>query len=223
MQGPSAVRWAGWAAGIIAAVVGILAWLLPDPFGLHDPARSPSPGTTSTRSPGPTSTTSARPGIPVDPAASNGGVDTTAAPALGEPVFLQDLQPTDQSANKWFADAAHINGELYARSIIMQPAIGTTPVSYVTYTLGRHYRRFRATAGVEDSSPSATRSRIEVFVDNRKVFSATARKGQAYPIDVNVSGAFELKLIVTALYEPRFGEAVALFWTAFGDGHVIGD
>jgi chitodextrinase len=91
--------------------------------------------------------------------------------------------------------ALQLNGKKYVKGL------GVHASSEIVYTLGGTWNRFKADLGVDDEVPDQAPASVvfEVWADGQRLFrSATLRPTSAtVPVDVDVSGKQQLKLIVT--------------------------
>jgi len=132
----------------------------------------------------------------------------------GRVVYLSDLTPAtvDEDAN-FIRGAKRSSSDLeypYQRDqnargskILLSGAehrkgLGVRAHSALTYSLGGGYRRFQATLGLDDISLGLGAVIGEVWVDGKKVKELSLKgKDAPQPIDLDVSNAKELKLVVT--------------------------
>lgn len=179
----------------------------------------PHPGTTALGAPPSSSTPaavaaeSATPGSPSEPA----------QPLAPMTQYLVDLHPTDETPYAVQARAGSINGTLFPHNLSFlenQDSSGGGQ-SYAVYAVARHFRAFTAVAGIEDTSPSKTAFTVQVLADARVVFSRLMRKGEDAHIDVDLTGVYELKFVVTrAGAVPEFGEYTGDNRLGFGDAQL---
>ena len=109
---------------------------------------------------------------------------------------------------------AHVNGEPSPQSVSIYLYFDGER-GFATYVLGRHYTRLKATVGIDDSSKSAFKAQVEIVADNRRLLQQTVGKGQAVPVDLDVSGVYSITL--SASYRGSGDGTVA-----FGDARVVG-
>ncbi|MEU8631356.1 protein kinase [Amycolatopsis sp. NPDC048633] len=125
--------------------------------------------------------------------ALNGHIKLTVAQSAVE-VYLSDLRPVN--GNSWTNDTlpADIAGKSYLHSVSKSVSY-CSDTGAIEYNISKGYRRFAATAGMDDNSGDAgLKVQLEVFGDGRKLKSVTLELGKATPIDVDVSGVLRLRL-----------------------------
>jgi hypothetical protein len=186
-------------AGILAALtqLGVIQVRSPIVMGPATTIQQVAPSTSATGSGGATASS--------DPGASAG--------AGGElvNVYLADLDATQRSNQASPRDEANINGQSYPHSILFY---GCCPAT-ADYDLGRHYRRLKATLGVNDEAPSDARSTFEVFLDGRKVYSTIVKLGKPATLDLDVSDILRLRMIMT-------GGVGGDYRAVWGDAQLLG-
>ncbi len=85
-----------------------------------------------------------------------------------------------------------IAGKTYATGV------GTHANSTLDLTVAGNALRFRATVGVDDEATDRASVRFLVYADGKVRFdSGTMRRGQAKPVDVDLTGAKSLRFVVT--------------------------
>lgn len=127
--------------------------------------------------------------------------------------FLADWSPVEGDAS---TGTLALNGQQYVHALYWR-SYGSTASRSVQYDLGRHYRTFRALAGVGDESYSGVNERLEVIADGRIVWSGDFTLGQTAAVEVDVTGVLRLELRQTslaALYEYKY--------PAFADAQILG-
>lgn len=165
--------------------------------------------------------------------AANSGSPTPSAPGTrnGDTVrFLADEDAVGSDVEYWLHGPASVNGQSLPRSVLLtlcnpsewacDPSEQTGSVSY---DLGRHFRRFQATAGLADDAADNAIYRIEVYGDGRKLGSQQVGLGEVFPIDVDVTGILRLRLQVANLNDQE-GNYMARLQSdvVFGDARVTG-
>lgn len=136
---------------------------------------------------------------------------STAAPSMtGEPTAEPTSpSPTPTPTRAYLSDVdaltstrgvdagtAEVNGRGFPRSVtVWVNAAG--PVSEVEYNLGHHWKKFMATAGLRDDSPTGGKLTFEVSVDEKTIFEKSIALGESQDVNLNVDGALRLKLTVT--------------------------
>ncbi len=148
--------------------------------------------------------------------AGAGGEATTStetAPAAAGEVssYLADLQSVEGSGMD--TGPVTINGATYAHSV--SHGTGYGEADSTQYDLGRHYRTFTATVGLTDDSDYHLSVLFEVYVDEKRRFSAALSLGQAKTFTISVQGGLRLRLAMTSLK----GEGGRAAW---GDARITG-
>ncbi len=124
----------------------------------------------------------------------NGTMQLTVARSP-EIVYLDSLTPADGSWSQ--ADSnAQLGGQTMIHSVIGDVSgCSDSSTQTVEYNLSKGYRKFQATAGVDDQSPdSGMTVNMQIFGDNRQLSSDTISFGKPTPISVDVSGVLRLKI-----------------------------
>jgi hypothetical protein len=147
----------------------------------------------------------------LDEAARNGTV-TEQTPAAGaafsttaqlvvahqpEIVFLADIDPVDRFTNSLSFGQAQVNGEIYTRSVLLEPY--SDEPSFVEYDLGRGFERIVGTVGPRDDVDADSLYKVEIFADGVSVFDQDLVLGHVAPIDLDMSNVLRLRLQVTDL------------------------
>lgn len=132
----------------------------------------------------------------------------------GRVVYLSDMKPqlVDEDANyirgpkklssdldfPYQKDRSAKGGKIILGGVEHRKGVGVRARSALGYTLDGGFRRFQATLGLDAASLGLGAVRAEVEVDGKKV-KEVALKGTDPPqaIDLDVSGAKELRLLVT--------------------------
>lgn len=123
----------------------------------------------------------------------NGHVKLTVAQSAVE-VYLSDLRPVNGSSWSNDTQPGNIAGKSYLHTV--SKSVSSCPdTGAIEYNVSKGYRRFAATAGMDDNSGDAgLKVQLEVFGDGRKLKSATLELGKVTPVDVDVSGVLRLRL-----------------------------
>ncbi len=132
----------------------------------------------------------------------------------GRVVYLSDMKPqlVDEDANyirgpkklssdldfPYQKDRSAKGGKIILGGVEHRKGVGVRARSALAYALDGGFRRFQATLGLDAASLGLGAVRAEVEVDGKKV-KEVALKGTDPPqaIDLDVSGAKELRLLVT--------------------------
>jgi len=118
--------------------------------------------------------------------------------------YLSDLVPTEVTTQPFLdvvwpprmdtcanAEPMRLDGRTYRKGIGMHTR------TVMSFGLGRRYRRFFATVGIDDSVGHLGKVVFRVLADGRKVFESDALAGgdDAVPLDVAIDGAETLTLV----------------------------
>jgi hypothetical protein len=132
----------------------------------------------------------------------------------GRVVYLSDMKPqlVDEDANyirgpkklssdldfPYQKDRSAKGGKIILGGVEHRKGVGVRARSVLGYSLEGGFRRFQATLGLDAAALGLGAVRAEVEVDGKKV-KEVALKGTdpPQPIDLDVSGAKELRLLVT--------------------------
>jgi hypothetical protein len=142
----------------------------------------------------------------------------------GRVVYLSDMKPAmvDEDANyirgskkmasdldfPYQRDRNARGGKLVVGGVEHRKGVGVRARSQLSYELQGGFKRFQATLGLDAVSMGLGAVRVEIEVDGKKI-KETTLKGNDAPqaIDLDVSGAKELKLLVT--------------WAGFGQSDFV--
>lgn len=132
----------------------------------------------------------------------------------GRVVYVSDLAPSkvEENANyirppdgsslpsdlsyPWKADRNAEGNRLAIRGREFRKGIGVRAYSSLTYPLGGSFKKFQASVGVDDCGPQGDVV-FEIWIDGKKAVSQPAKAGEAaIDLEVDVSGAKELRLVV---------------------------
>ncbi|MBI5760700.1 MAG: NPCBM/NEW2 domain-containing protein [Planctomycetales bacterium] len=124
----------------------------------------------------------------------------------GKVVYLSELEPTRFEFTPWLElrwpwqrDLNVLGGPLKLRGEPFAKGIGVHSKSELTYRLDGQYRRFQATAGIDDAANGAGCVTFHVLVDGRRVFDSEPLGGSspALPVgQIDVTQAETLTLVV---------------------------
>jgi hypothetical protein len=209
------LSWPQWTVvilviGGLGALADILGWLNVGPSSGHQTL--PTPVTTEA----PVFSTTTGTATTGEASSESSEVDTTSPSTELISRFLSDdLEPSDSASLE--TGVVSIDGKSHPHSLKIYAAFAGPGESYATFVLGRHYRRFQAVLGIEDASPSQFKASIEVSVGGKRRFVKEVRKGQAYPINLDVTDAYELSIRVITLVGPEYAG-----YGAFGDAQLLG-
>lgn len=108
-------------------------------------------------------------------------------------VYLDTLTAVENSSVQ--DGIAELNGEKYPRSLISDYRSG-----YREVNLSRGYRQLVATVGRSDNAQDAEEEvQVEVFLDQRKVWSERVVLGETIDMDIDVTDALRLRIEFTSL------------------------
>ncbi|WP_225943805.1 protein kinase domain-containing protein [Actinophytocola algeriensis] len=109
-------------------------------------------------------------------------------------VYLDELLPV---SGNWYGDgtgASSLAGKTYLHSLNAE-VDGCGSSGEVEYNLAKGFRQLTATTALDDTSEHAEAAvQLEIFADNRPVFSETVVLGTPIPIDLDLSGVLRLKI-----------------------------
>jgi serine/threonine-protein kinase len=110
-------------------------------------------------------------------------------------VYLDEIRPVNGG---WtYSDSggtASMAGKTYLHSLGAYVGDCSSPHS-VEYNLSKGFRQVTATTAIDDNSENAeTVAQLEIFADNRPVFSETVTLGTPVPITLDLSGVLRLKI-----------------------------
>jgi hypothetical protein len=132
----------------------------------------------------------------------------------GRVVYLSDMKPSlvEEDANyirgpkklssdldfPYQRDRSARGGKLIVGGVEHRKGVGVRARSLLGYALDGGFKRFQATLGLDAASMGLGAVKIEIEVDGKKVKEAGLKGNDApLPIDLDVSGAKELRLFVT--------------------------
>ena len=115
--------------------------------------------------------------------------------------YIADMEAVSQSTGGLFeAGTASTNGEPYTHALTIGiPQYSSTETASSEYDLSRDYRRLVGDVGLDDRAVCGTRYKVEVYGDERQLFSADLALGEVAPIDVDVTDVLRLELAVTKI------------------------
>jgi hypothetical protein len=132
----------------------------------------------------------------------------------GRVVYLSDMKPAlvDEDANyirgpkklssdldfPFQKDRSARGGKIILGGVEHRKGVGVRARSLLGYSLEGGFKRFQATLGLDAAAMGLGAVRVEVEVDGKKVKETTLKGNDApQPVDLDVSGAKELRLLVT--------------------------
>jgi beta-lactam-binding protein with PASTA domain len=137
-------------------------------------------------------------------------------------VYLSTMSSVEGDAAA--VQAVTISGTPYTRSVRQggySLRSDGRPMS-AGYDLGRIYHRFRATAGLVDSSPSGAQVKLEVLGDGRPLFSQIVGLGQTEPVDVDVTGILRLTISTSYVGNSESSyTSTSYTYGAWGDAQLL--
>jgi hypothetical protein len=107
-----------------------------------------------------------------------------------------------------------VSGKDYTRSITQSIFWSDRPQS-AGYDIGRGYREFRATAGIQDDSPSGSTAKFQIYGDGRLLYDKTLTLGDSDEVSVDITGVLRLQLWVTPIQN-------STFTGVWGDARLLG-
>ncbi|MCW2534258.1 MAG: protein kinase [Blastococcus sp.] len=133
-------------------------------------------------------------------------------------VFLTSLTPVANSNYGQDTGTSALSGKTYVRALML--GTDCDRPSVIQYDLGRHYRTFATSVGLQDDSYSDGVLQLDVLIDGRSIFSGTAKLGEPLPVEVDVSGGLRLELSAARI-DPgcRYDARVTAVW---GDPQLKG-
>lgn len=125
------------------------------------------------------------------PGAAMGDTVTLTVARQPELVYLDSVDP---ASGDWSGgENADIAGKNYLHVLAAQ-VYSTMSSQAVEYNISKGFRRFTATAGINDSAAdSSLKMQLEIFADGREVFNKPVVYGTPLPIDIDVSGVLRLR------------------------------
>lgn len=130
--------------------------------------------------------------------------------------YLQNLEPLS-SSNGVSTGSAQVNGQSYARSVLLPIDKGSIPENDAEYNLGRHWRTLQAVIGLRDDSPTGCRATFEVFADGKSINSNTLGLGESRNLNLDVSNVLRIKIEVTYAAAADINSYCYAVW---GDAHL---
>jgi alpha-galactosidase len=147
----------------------------------------------------------------------------------GRVTYLSDLVPAAAEERpfveglpfvwKWRADRDVLGKPLALGGVRYGRGLGVAAYTKLTYKLDGGYRRFKAAAGVCDSTAAGGHTLFRVLVDGREVFASKPLLGRGdkpLPVDVGVEKARELELVIDFGDESDLGDL-----GGWGDARLI--
>jgi serine/threonine-protein kinase len=133
--------------------------------------------------------------IAQDPKAGTpmGDTVTLTVARQAELVYLDSVSPAsgDWSGNVKNTDIAGKN-YLHSLGSSVSQETGTTAVEY---NISKGFRRFTATAGIDDNAnDSSLKMQLEIFADGREIFNKPVTYGTPVPVDLDISGVLRLRI-----------------------------
>jgi hypothetical protein len=107
--------------------------------------------------------------------------------------------PVATSANMWKVDSLSMNGVAYPssiRSYIGYPPPGTA--GSIEYNLNRDCKAFKATVGLDDSSPATGTTAISVATDGTQRYSGSFALTQSAPVAFDITKVFRISIAATS-------------------------
>ena len=154
------------------------------------PAAAPATPVTVTAAPGTATVTASAP-------SGAAAAATTAPTAAGSDAtveqYLSELKPV-QGAFSNNHETGNVAGKAYLHTVAAS-VYECSEADFVEYNVSKGYRKFVASAGLDDnSSDSALKVQLEVFGDGKKLISTTLEINKLTPIDLDVTQVLRLKI-----------------------------
>jgi serine/threonine-protein kinase len=133
--------------------------------------------------------------IEQDPAAGAaiGGTVKLTVARQAQLVYLDSGHP---ASGEWSSSVqnANIAGKSYLHAVGIEVS-ANTDTHGVEYNISKGFRRFTATAGIDDNAvDSSLKLQLEVFADGREVFNKPVPYGTPVPVDLDISGVLRLRI-----------------------------
>jgi len=100
------------------------------------------------------------------------------------------------AAGEWNSSLQNTNiaGKNYLHALGSSVEVSTRTQA-VEYNIAKGFRRFTATAGIDDNAGDSTlKMQLEIFADGRELFSKSVPYGSPVPIDLDISGVLRLRI-----------------------------
>jgi NPCBM/NEW2 domain/PASTA domain len=139
-------------------------------------------------------------------------------------VPLPDIPYTNDLYYCYSADfgiEASVNGEFQQDSIAIEPDDDSSTPCVIEYNLGRDWTRLKATVGVEDSSDTDVRYRVQIVGDDNELWNHEVLFAQTQDLDVDMTNVLRLQIVVTTLVPDLDGRAVLGNIRLIGDEDVV--
>jgi hypothetical protein len=133
--------------------------------------------------------------------------------------YLSDLKPSGDLGEMVNPGPVRISGSMYPKSISFYCNVGDA-TAFPAYTLRQNARRFEATIGLADTSPSNFEAGIILVGDTRALKMFTVGVPKPKTVDIDVKGVHTLQLeCFGSGNSATGGEAVGVVW---GNARVAG-
>lgn len=110
-------------------------------------------------------------------------------------IFLNELSPVASSCRS--GEESVVAGSSAGEAIVCRPEAGANPRS-ATYALGGEVESFHAVLGLDDRGDASIPVEFRVYVDGEQALSRRLAFGDSLPIELPLSGAFQLRLETVA-------------------------
>jgi len=133
--------------------------------------------------------------IEQDPAAGAaiGGTVKLTVAHQAQLVYLDSVHP---ASGEWNSGVQNTNiaGKNYLHAL-GRSVNYDTETQGVEYNIAKGFRRFTATAGIDDNAgDSSLKMQLEIFADGREVFNKPVPYGAPVPVDLDISGVLRLRI-----------------------------
>ncbi|MGO1316641.1 MAG: protein kinase domain-containing protein [Cellulomonadaceae bacterium] len=145
---------------------------------------------------------------------------------LGESVTLTVVRPPqtvylerlpELAGGQWSQEVAQLSGEDYPHSLV---SYSNRSEGYTAWNLSRGYRTLKATVGMNDlSSAPGSRTQVQVFADQVKVWEDEVAFGEYSPMEIDVTDVLRLEISFKVLDDDGEWNAA---WVVLGDIRLLG-
>ena len=123
-----------------------------------------------------------------------GDLVTVTVSRLGTATYLADIPTVDNIDLQ--PGSVSISGKSYPHGITRQ--VSCYESAQWEYDLGRNFRTLNGIVGLTDDSGRSTRTVVEFFLDNRRVYAETVSLGHPQKVSVDMTGGLRLVVKLTA-------------------------
>lgn len=124
-------------------------------------------------------------------------VEVASLPIVGA---IADLEVTqNEGCYNFDTGEASVNGDFLEASLVIQPYRDSDRRCSIEYDFGRDWEQLKGTIGLEDSSDTATKMRLQIYGDEKELLNTVTEFGTSTPLDLDVTGVLRVKIVVTHL------------------------